>query len=126
MSNLSSIAVPKIDSLTLAVSEADGLVLTGTIASRDPNPTIGAYFKKVHEQLLATKPGKFTVDLTGLTFVNSSAVRLFIDWAMWIGQAGKTPPYKLHFRIARSITWQQTNFTALQSLAPNVIEIESK
>lgn len=126
MSNLSHIPTPKIDSLTLTIADAEGLKLSGTIASRDPNPTIGAYFKKLHEQLILAKIATFTVDITELTFVNSSAVRLFIDWAMWIGQAGKTPPYKLHFRIARAITWQQTNFTALQSLASNVIELESK
>jgi hypothetical protein len=126
MSNLKTIPVPKIDSLRLAISDEQGLVLAGTIASRDPNPTIGAYLRKVHEQLLQDKPSKFIVDITELTFVNSSAVRLFIDWAMWIGQSGKTPPYRLQFRIARSITWQQTNFTALQSLAPAVIEIDSR
>jgi hypothetical protein len=126
MTNLANISPPKLDGLTLTLSDETTLSIAGTIATRDPNPTIGAYFRKLHDALVAKKPERFVVNLTELTFVNSSAIRLFIDWAMWIGQSGKIPPYRLHFRTARGITWQQTNFSALQSLAPGVIEVEAR
>jgi hypothetical protein len=65
----------------------------------------------------------FCVDVTGLTFVNSSSIRLFIDWAVWV-KAETGHRYQLTFRTNRQITWQTTAFAALTSLMKEVVSVE--
>ena len=61
--------------------------------------------------------------MSGLTFVNSSAIRLFVDWATWVrNERGQR--YTLRFITSRSVTWQKTSFAALMSLMKEVLAIE--
>ena len=66
-----------------------------------------------------------TVDVRKLTFVNSSAIRLFVDWATWVRDQ-EPDAYVIRFRTDRRITWQRTSFSVLQSLAPNAIVIDAE
>jgi hypothetical protein len=61
----------------------------------------------------------FTVDVRSLNFVNSSAIRLFVDW---ISRA-HAARYKLVFLIDRSITWHRLSFSVLKSLSPGFVEL---
>ena len=72
---------------------AAGLALSGAIASKEPDKVLGRFFRAVHDQVVASKFEELSVDVRGLTFMNSSAIRLFIDWAIWVSQPSvKTTP----------------------------------
>ena len=73
------------------------------------------------DRAITLKPG-----VLARSFVNSSAIRLFIDWAMWLNQLPVDQRYKLTFVTSRHITWQVTNFSALRSLVGNVVFVEPK
>lgn len=126
MNSISKIEIPKIDGLTMAVESDARLILRGTIATREPNQNIGKFFQSLHAGILASHLSAFVVDVTELTFVNSSAIRLFIDWAMWLNQLPVGDRYRLTFVTSRNITWQATNFSALRSLVGNVVFVEPK
>ena len=126
MTAMSSISVPKVDGLTMVHDRAGRLQLRGTIATREPNQNIGIFFRAIHTEVLAAKLSTFAVDVSELTFVNSSAIRLFIDWAMWLNQLPAAQRYLLTFVTSRHITWQVTNFSALRSLVGNVVSIDPK
>jgi len=126
MKLFSKIAIPKIEGLSLVLESDHRLVIQGMIATREPNQNIGIFFRAVHTDILAAHATAFTVDVSGLTFVNSSAIRLFIDWAMWLNQLPVDQRYKLTFVTSRHITWQVTNFSALRSLVGNVVFVEPK
>lgn len=126
MNSISKTAVPKVDGLTMVVESDSRLALRGTIATREPNQNIGMFFQKLHAEIVAAKVTAFSVDVSELTFVNSSAIRLFIDWAMWLNQMPASERYRLTFITSRTITWQTTNFSALRSLVGNVVYVEPK
>jgi len=126
MTSISSIAIPKIDGLSMAIETDGHLVIRGMIATREPNQSIGVFFQALHSTILTSHLSTFSVDVSELTFVNSSAIRLFIDWAMWINQLPVADRYRLTFVTSRHITWQTTNFSALRSLVGNVVFIEPK
>ena len=126
MTSISSIAIPKIDGLSMAIETDGHLVIRGMIATREPNQSIGVFFQALHSTILTSHLSTFSVDVSELTFVNSSAIRLFIDWAMWINQVPAPDRYRLTFVTSRHITWQTTNFSALRSLVGNVVYIEPK
>jgi hypothetical protein len=123
MSQLEKVAPPRLETLRVRIDGAANVVLTGTIASKDPSADVGPFLKAVHEAVLADKLSELRVDVVGLSFVNSSAIRLFVDWAGWI-KASKNGRYKLRFATNRHITWQKTSFMALKSLAGEMLSIE--
>jgi hypothetical protein len=122
MLNTAVLKLPELDSVQVAFTPK-GLAVSGTITTKEPDRQLGVFFRSVHDQMLAGKQPELAVDVRGLTFVNSSAIRLFIDWAIWVSQ----PPgasYKLRFIRSPHITWQRISFPPLAQLAAKHLVIE--
>jgi hypothetical protein len=123
MSQLGSISVPKLPFVTIEIVLPNRMIMKGTITTREPGQDLSAFFRSVHAAARADRLQELRLDVTGLTFVNSSAVRLFVDWATWVkNETG--PRYKLVFIANRKITWQNTSFAALRSLMGDAIAVE--
>ena len=71
------------------------------------------------EQIVAAKTPAFAVDVQALRFVNSTAIRAFVDWISRAAHAG----YTLAFKTSASVTWHRLSFSVLKSLAPSTVEI---
>jgi hypothetical protein len=125
MSQLEQLAVPKIPAVTLVIAAEGKLSLAGTIATRDPAEGIAPFFRSVHNAVLADKLKVFKIDLSGLTFVNSSAIRLFVDWVTWIKTEPTDVRYKAAIIMDPQVTWQKTSLGVLKSLAPDVVELHN-
>jgi hypothetical protein len=118
----SALVPPNVTNVEVRVAP-DGLALFGSITTKEPDRSLGAFFRKVHEAALAARLTELSVDVRGLSFVNSSAIRLFIDWAIWVSQPGH-PTYKLRFLRNPSVTWQRVSFPAIAQLAAAHVVIE--
>jgi hypothetical protein len=94
----------------------------GQITSRQPDAAIAPYLRRVHTEAVRVLAQRVIVDVTELSFVNSSGIRLFVDWAMWAKNDGKKA-YSLVFRTKEQVTWQRMTLVALTALAPDVVEI---
>jgi len=101
----------------------DGLALSGSITSKEPDRSLGTFFRAVHDAALSERVTNLRVDVRGLSFVNSSAIRLFIDWAIWVSKPGAAA-YKLHFRRNPAVTWQRVSFPAIAQLATAHVVVE--
>jgi hypothetical protein len=123
MSTFSSIPIPKIDSLEIKLSEPDTVELKGTIALQDPGREIGPFFKALHAKAVEQALPFVRIDVSRLSFINSSAIRLFVDWAIAVRDE-KAHRYVLKFLIDRQVTWQRTSFAALVSLTKDVLSVE--
>ena len=123
MSKFSTVSVPKTESVAIQVTAPNQVKLSGTITQKDPSNDLAGFFKALHTAALADKLSEVRADVSGLTFVNSSAIRLFVDWATWVkNERGQR--YTLRFVTSRNVTWQKTSFMALMSLAKEVLAIE--
>lgn len=100
-----------------------GLRISGQIAIQEPTKVFQPYLQSVHQAAIAAKVPEFKVDVTALSFVNSSAIRLFIDWATWVSEGGK--PYVLIFKTHQTSTWQRSAFGAIRALAGDAVRIEA-
>ncbi len=126
MSELDQVQVPEVENVTLALDGAGTLTLAGTIAIWDPSERLGPFFQRVHEAALHDGRSVLRVDVTGLSFVNSSAIRLFVAWATWLRKEPENRRYELRFVTDRKITWQRTSFAALAALAKGVVVVEQR
>jgi anti-anti-sigma factor len=77
------------------------------------------YLVEVHDRTVNDGCRLMTVDMRGLQFVDSSAIRLFVDWISRATEAG----YKIVFLVDSAMTWQRLSFSVLKSMAPATIEI---
>jgi hypothetical protein len=123
MSKLSQIEIPNLPSFELVIAPPASVTMRGTIAIPDPGLVLGGCFRALHAAALEDGLAELQVDVRQLTFVNSSAIRLFVDWASWMSAAGGR--YKLRFCTDRRITWQRTSFAVLQSLGGKAISVEA-
>ena len=125
MNMLENVERPQLDSFSVHVTPPAAVQLLGVIAIPDPARVLGVFFAAMHEAVTNDGLREVTVDVRKLTFVNSSAIRLFVDWATWVRNQ-EPDSYVIRFRTDRRITWQRTSFSVLQSLAPNAIVIDSE
>jgi hypothetical protein len=124
MSRLGQVKVPNIANVILQVDPAGRLTLSGTIATRDPAESIVPLFRNLHNAVMEDGLREFKIDLAGLTFVNSSAIRLFVDWITWIKNEQPARRYRAVFITNPQITWQKTSLGVLKSLAPEVVVLQ--
>jgi hypothetical protein len=117
------IALPAVAGLELALRAPDVVVMKGTITVRDPSGDLEKFIADVHAHARAARLPAVKVDLTGLKFVNSSAIRVFVDWATTV-KATPPPCYKLCVITDRRITWQRTSFAALVAMVGDILSVE--
>jgi hypothetical protein len=123
MSQFTSVTVPKTETVAIQLTAPNQVKLAGTITQKDPSNDLAGFLKALHTAALADKLDEVRADVSALTFVNSSAIRLFVDWATWLkNERGQR--YTLLFVTSRNVTWQKTSFMALMSLAKEVLKIE--
>jgi hypothetical protein len=108
-----------VESLELELKTPTELWLAGTLST----PTAQAEFRRMlqdlHAQIVSAKTPAFAVDVQSLRFVNSTAIRAFVDWISRAAHAG----YTLAFKTSPSVTWHRLSFSVLKSLAPTTVEI---
>ncbi len=108
-----------VESLEVELKTPTELRLAGTLST----PTAQAEFRRMlqdlHAQIVAAKTPAFSVDVQALRFVNSTAIRAFVDWISRAAHAG----YTLAFKTSASVTWHRLSFSVLKSLAPSTVEI---
>jgi hypothetical protein len=126
MSALAAVSVPQVATFSAQLTPPDAVQLKGVLALQDPGRVLSPFFAALHEAAQQDGLAELSVDVRQLTFVNSSAIRLFVDWATWLSSAGPAQRYVVRFRTDRRITWQRTSFLVLQSLAPQAIVIDSE
>jgi hypothetical protein len=118
---LSELEPLEAESYTIKPTGPNSVVMQGTITVRDPHQSVQPYLRRIHDCAVREQLRELRVDLTGLSFVNSSAIRLFIDWTVWLQKEQRR--YRLVFFTDPRVTWQRTSFGALSSMAGDVIEV---
>jgi hypothetical protein len=126
MSQIETLELPQVDGLKVTLDGPNAISLSGVLSTPDPRQTVGAFFEALHAAAITDGVSSVDVNVRELTFVNSSAIRLFVDWASRITSAPEDKRYQVHFLTSRQITWQRTSFNVLRSLAPQAVQITSE
>lgn len=113
----------KLDDFSIDVESPSRVKISGSIATRDPDPAIASHIRRLHAAAMEDGLKRVEVDIRDLSFVNSSGIRVFVDWALQARGADGNPAYRLRFLVRRKYTWQRMSLVALESLATDVIEV---
>jgi hypothetical protein len=111
-----------IETLKLQLIDPSLLALSGTVCTPTAQDELRRRLAELHTRIQKLRLTAFTIDVRRLDFVNSSVIRLFVDW---ISRA-ESAHYKLVFWVDKSITWHRISFSALKSLAPLTVEVVDK
>jgi hypothetical protein len=127
MTNLEQVASLTHGAFQVGAKGPRELALSGELAMRDPVAEVGPHFKKIHDAAVADGLGgaELVVDLTNLKYANSSGLRIFLDWVVWVSTAAAEQRYSLRFRLAKSATWQAAAFPAIAAIGGPVVKTES-
>lgn len=123
MSGLGTLKGLSLETVSLELANDGSLHIQGTITLPKPTEAIGPYLDHVHKAVVADGRKEYRVDVTRLTFVNSSAIRLFVDWVIRLEDEGK--PYQIVFVTDPSRIWQRTAFRSIMTLTDDCARIES-
>ncbi|HEV8244770.1 MAG TPA: hypothetical protein VGP93_03345 [Polyangiaceae bacterium] len=108
-----------IEALELFLHEGIELELSGVLESEAAQRELLRWLTDIDTNIRQRALDSFQVDVRKLEFVNSSAIRLFVDWISRAEEGG----YKLVFSIDRGVTWQRLSFPVLESIAPEFVQI---
>ncbi len=108
-----------VETLTLELSGPTEIKLAGTLTTPTAQTEFRRLIQDLHAQIVSAKTASFAVNVQDLSFVNSSAIRAFVDWISRAAHAG----YKLAFKTSPGVTWHRLSFSVLKSLAPGTVEI---
>ena len=112
-----------VETLTVELSTPTELTLSGTLSTPTAQNEFRRLLQDLHAQIVANRTASFAVNVEALSFVNSSAIRLFVDWATWLKNE-RGHRYTLKFLTSSRITWQKTSFAALLALMKDVLMVE--
>jgi len=108
-----------VETLTVELTRPTELTLSGTLSTPTAQTEFRRLLQDLHAQIVAARTATFEVNVEALSFVNSSAIRAFVDWISRAAHAG----YTLAFKTSPSVTWHRLSFSVLKSLAPTTVEI---
>ncbi len=124
MSRLTDLRLKPLEGLDIDIIDEQEVSFTGLITVPNSHEALLPSIRAIHDAALGDELTELTVDVRLLTFVNSSAIRSFIDWSTWLRNLDESKRYRLRFVTDKSITWQRTSFLALKSLVPSIIEVQ--
>jgi hypothetical protein len=108
-----------VETLEVELVEQSLLKLGGSLSTPTGQTEFRRLLDGLHTQIVDSHLQVFGVDLRSLSFVNSSAIRVFVDWISKAAQAH----YKLTFHTDSQVTWHRLSFSVLKSLAPDTVDI---
>ena len=108
--------------------QASGNLVTicGEIDQPSPKEFLAPFFEQVHG--LADSEGlrEVTVDIRGLAFLNSAAVKELITWVLRRNRLAPGRKYVLEFVYDSSILWQRVTMPTLGQLDPDFVRLTDR
>jgi hypothetical protein len=100
----------------------DTLYISGSIDNRNPGKFLNPYFSKLHEEIVNSGKKEVKVDLTKLTFLNSSGIKEFVEWIMKIDSLQDNRKYNITFLTNSELLWQESSISTLVYLNPMLLK----
>jgi anti-anti-sigma regulatory factor len=95
---------------------------SGTLDSPDSTTILQPKLLQLHEALVAEAFTLCRLDLSAVTYMNSSAIKCFMAWFLRAERA-KVTAYIIEVVYDSQATWQYVSFTTMGRIAPKVLKM---
>jgi hypothetical protein len=108
--------------------QADGNVVTlrGEIDQASPRAFLGPFFEEIHQAAEHEGLRRVKVDVQGLRFLNSSAVKELIAWVLKRNRMAPGKKYVIEFIYDSTVLWQRVTLPTLSHLDAEFIVLDDR
>lgn len=90
------------------------LFLIGDMDMTNPGELLTPYFKSFHKKLCATGIKKVSLDIHKLTFINSSSIKIILNWLINdVRPMEESIRYQVKLDYNKDLVWQYSAFKPL-------------
>ncbi|MFQ3546991.1 MAG: hypothetical protein SNJ56_01535 [Termitinemataceae bacterium] len=104
-------------------SEGIKVIVAGDIDMQDPSTLLDPLFEKVHNGAIASGLKVVDLDVTNLTFLNSSGIKAIAKWIMKLASTEAGKKYQIKIIQNKAIAWQATSLQTLTFLVPGSVNV---
>jgi hypothetical protein len=107
-------------------AEGSLVTLSGDIDQASPKTFLAPFLEKVHAAAQDEGLREVQVDIVGLRFLNSSAVKEIIGWLLRRNHIPPGKKYVIEFIYDSSILWQRVSMPTLSQLDPDFVVLTDR
>ena len=101
--------------------EGDIVFASGEIDQQSPRDFLAGFLEIVHNMALGEKLPEVKVNVTELSFLNSSGIKEFLSWILRRHRLSPEKRYKINFLFDPAVAWQPITLPRLRDLDPEGI-----
>jgi len=101
------------------------LIFEGLVDDKNPETLLSNFFEELHEKLIKFQCKEVEVDLKKLIFLNSSGIKVLIQWITKNASSPLEKRYKYVIKINPNFHWQGNSCNMLKMLIPDLIIISN-
>ncbi|UCF81560.1 MAG: hypothetical protein JSV08_03875 [Acidobacteriota bacterium] len=121
--DVSPLLHPGVKILPKSTDKGIELEFVGEISMENPSKIFFPYVEKVHREALEHGASEVCLNLTKLSYLNSSGILMFMKWVKLIQGAPPDLHYMLHIVYSKAIAWQRVGMRTLRKMAPSVVDL---
>ena len=101
--------------------DGETVFVAGEIDQLSPRDFMAGFLEIVHNMALGEELGEVKVDITQLTFLNSSGIKEFLSWILRRNRIAPEKKYRINFLFDPTVSWQPITLPRLRDLDPEGI-----
>ena len=103
--------------------DGDTVFIAGEIDQLSPRDFLAGFFEIVHSMALGECLGEVKVNVTELSFLNSSGIKEFLSWILRRNRIPTDKKYKINFLFDPTVPWQPITLPRLRDLDVDGIQM---
>jgi hypothetical protein len=107
-------------------ADGDVVVLTGEVDHATPRDFLSPFFEQVHQAAEAEGLRVVKVDVRGLRFLSSSAVKELIGWVLKRNRMPAQRKYAIEFIYDSTVLWQRVTMPTISHLDSDFIVLDDR
>lgn len=117
---MTEITAVQCEDVTLKMIDEDVFV-SGSIIQKNPELYMSSFFNKLHDYILERKLKFINVNITQLKFLNSSGIKIIVDWLVKVSNLPDENRYIINFICNKHSLWQDSSITTLKIIDDTII-----
>jgi hypothetical protein len=98
--------------------------ISGSVNLSNPSELMGPYILKLHNKAVESGIKKITLDITNLSFLNSSGIREIVNWILLLNNMPEEKKYAIHIKYNSRHQWQESSISTFVCLNPDLVTKE--